>query len=112
MRTHVSKKPRINVVARIELDLSRHCIATEVKRLHNRRISEFLKGSEHREELEAEITLLTRALEELDLPAMRGHHRVLAGGDSVKVVLFGSEDTPLFISVEGYLLNIEGYGKG
>lgn len=99
-------------MARIELDLSRHCIATEVKRLHNRRISEFLKGSEHREELEAEITLLTRALEELDLPAMRGHHRVLAGGDSVKVVLFGSEDTPLFISVEGYLLNIEGYGKG
>jgi len=102
----------MNVVVRIELDLSRHCIATEVKRRHNRRISDYFKGRGDSDAVEAEITLLTRALDELDLPALRGRHRLLAGGEVANVVLSGSEETPLSITLEGEPLDLSGYGKG
>lgn len=101
----------MNVVVRIELDMSRHCIATEVKRCHNRRISDYFKGRGDKGAIEAEITLLTRALDELNLPALRGAHRLLAGGEEARVVLSGSGEGPLTITLEGEPIDLEGYGK-
>jgi len=98
-------------VIQIELNLSRHCIATEVKRLHNRRISDYFKGRGEKGVLETEIYLLARALEELDLPALRGHHPRLAGGESVSVVLSGAEGMPLSLTLEGEPLDLGGYGR-
>jgi hypothetical protein len=99
-------------VTHIELDLSRHCIATEVKRLYNRRLSDFFKGRGDQAAVEADIALLARALDELDLPALRGRHRLLAGGEPVAVILSGSEDTPLCLTLAGDTLDLDRYGKG
>ncbi|WP_300674773.1 hypothetical protein [Desulfoluna sp.] len=95
----------------IELDLSRHCIATEVKRLHNRRVSDYFKGRGEKAALEAEIALLARALSELDLPSLRGFHRLLAGGEAVAVVLSGAEEAPLALTLAGEPLDLEGYRR-
>jgi len=99
-------------VTQIELDVSRHCIASEVKRLHNRRISDYFKGRGDKASLEPEIALLARALEELDLPALRGRHPRLAGGEAVTVLLSGAEDMPLALTVEGESLDLAGFGRG
>ena len=88
-------------VAHIELDLSKHCIATEVKRLHNRRITDYFKKRGTLSLLEDEIALLTRALEDLDLPALRGVNPLLAGGEPVRVVLSGNGDGGLFLTLNG-----------
>ncbi|BCS97451.1 hypothetical protein DSLASN_30830 [Desulfoluna limicola] len=98
-------------VVQIELNLGRHCIATEVKRLHTRRISDYFKGRGNRDIIESEITLLTRALDELDLPALRGAHRLLAGGEVAHVVLSGCGEAPLSITLEGESLDLSGYAK-
>lgn len=99
-------------MTQIELDLSTHCIATEVKRLHNRRISDYFKGRGDKEALEAEISLLARALEELDLPALRGVHRLLAGGEPVAAVLSGAEGAPLSLTLAGDPIDLTGCAKG
>ncbi|VVS92237.1 hypothetical protein [Desulfoluna spongiiphila] len=98
-------------MTQIELDVSRHCIASEVKRLHNRRISNYFKGRGDKDFLEPEIALLARALEELDLPALRGRHPRLAGGEAVAVVLSGGEGMPLALTVEGEPLDLDGFGR-
>ena len=98
-------------MTQIELDVSRHCIASEVKRLHNRRISDYFKGRGDKGVLETEILLLARALEELDLPALRGRHPRLAGGDAVAVVLSGAKEMPLALTVDGESLDLAGYGR-
>lgn len=99
-------------VTQIDLDLSRHCIATEVKRLHNRCLSDYFKGRGEPAVLEAQIALLGRALEELDLPALRGGHPLLAGGSPVTAALSGSDSSPLTLTLEGAPLSLEGYRKG
>lgn len=99
-------------MTQIELDVSRHCIASEVKRLHNRRISDYFKGRGDKESLETQIALLTRALEELDLPALRGKDARLAGGEAVDVVLKGVEGKPLAITVSGEPVDLSGVERG
>ena len=85
----------------IKLDLASHCIQTEMKRQHNRLVSACLKGGGDREFLEGCVELLIRALTELDLPAMRGKTRALAGGDGISVVLFETPEGALQITHNG-----------
>ena len=98
-------------MARIELDLKKHCIATEVKRLHNRRITDYFKKRGVLSLLEDEIALLTRALEELDLPALRGVNPLLAGGVPVSVVLSCNGEGGLALTLNGELVDLDGVGR-
>ena len=96
----------------IELDLGRHCIATEVKRLHNRCISDYFKKRGEMVALEAKIALLTQALDELDLPALRGVYPPLAGGDAVAVVLGYTAQGGIAIRLDGNSLDLSMALKG
>ena len=71
----------------IALDLRRHCIETEIKRLYNRKVSRYFKQAEDREQLEAEIELLKTALETFDFGRLRSEHPPLAGKCDCSVVL-------------------------
>ncbi len=96
----------------ITLDLGRHCIATEVKRLHNRCISDCLKGRGETTVLEARLSLLTRALDELDLPRLRGIYPALSGVDAVTVVLEESDEGALSLRLHGEALDLSTVAKG
>ena len=63
----------------LKLDLSRHCIETEVRRLHERCIRDYFKQPADRSRLEAAIDLLLEALETFDFPALRACHPAMAG---------------------------------
>ncbi len=71
----------------IDLDLSRHCIKTEIKRQYDKFISEYFKTKDP--DLEDKIEFLKEVLENIDLIGLRGRFQELAGnceGD-VQVVL-------------------------
>jgi hypothetical protein len=71
----------------LKLDLTRHCIETEVRRLHERCIRDYFKQPEDRPRLEAAIDLLREALETFDFPALRACHPALAGQTEHRVAL-------------------------
>jgi hypothetical protein len=80
----------------IALDLSRHCIETEVKRLYERSISDYFKaGVEAKPLLERTIAMLHQAIETMDFPRLRAQFPPLAGGTGEKVALSFAGDEPL-----------------
>ena len=58
----------------IQLDLSRHCIATEVKRQYNKTLSDYFNDRGDPSDLEERIEMLTALLRQGDLPALRSRH--------------------------------------
>ncbi len=72
----------------IRLDLSRHCVETEIKRRYHLALGAYFRPGADRAELEARIGLLKQALEEFDFAGLRGRHPDLCGGSPQTVVLF------------------------
>lgn len=74
----------------IRLDLSAHCIETEIRRQYNIRISRYFKAgaSNDKTVLETEIELLLEALENFDFKRLRSGRLSLAGGshDDIRLV--------------------------
>jgi hypothetical protein len=71
----------------IRLDLSRHCVETEIRRLSNRALGAYFRPGTDRPGLEARIALLQRALEVFDFMELRHRHPDLCGGSTQTVVL-------------------------
>jgi len=63
----------------VKLDLSKHCIATEIRRIYSRSISAYLKGGADGERLEKVIEFAKAALESVDFPRLRAEYPLLAG---------------------------------
>jgi hypothetical protein len=65
----------------VQLDLSTHCIETEIKRCYNLKISAYFKaGLNERQRLEPIIDMLRLALETFDFAKLRTRYPALAGG--------------------------------
>lgn len=64
----------------MELDLSRHCIETEIRRRYNQALSQYFGPHANRSRLEEQISLLKAALESFDFPGLRSRYPALAGG--------------------------------
>ncbi|WP_319405855.1 hypothetical protein [uncultured Desulfosarcina sp.] len=73
---------------KIQLDLKRHCIETEMKRRTNAAISAYFKAGSEKIDLENEITLLQQALRAFDFLELRNRWPVLAGGSGTRILLF------------------------
>ena len=71
----------------IQLDLSRHCIETEIRQVYNRSLAAYFESTEGHKVIEEKISLLKQALETLDFGALRGRHPQLAGHSPVRVIL-------------------------
>jgi hypothetical protein len=72
----------------IHLDLRRHCIETEIKKLHDSAVGAYFKAGADKPALEARIELLKLALEAFDFPALRSRYPELCGGSSSAALLF------------------------
>jgi hypothetical protein len=64
----------------IPLDLSKHCIHTEIKRLYSKSIGKCLRGSLEDDGIEERIETLREALEKFDFGVLRTKYRELGGG--------------------------------
>ncbi len=72
----------------IQLDLSTHCIETELKRQYNKSISDYFKaGLKERRSMEPAIDMIRLALETFDFAKLRAGYPALSGGTSHKIIL-------------------------
>jgi hypothetical protein len=86
----------------MKLDLSRHCIETEIRWLYNRSVSRYIKLKKEDPLLEADIELLKAALESLDFPGLRSGYGELAGNQGNHVVeLVASDDGGVIVRIDG-----------
>jgi len=78
------------MVTVIRLDLSAHCVETEIRRQYNIRISCYFKAgaSGDKANLETEIEILLEALENFDFKRLRSRHAFLAGSshDDIRLI--------------------------
>ena len=87
---------------RIPLDLRRHCIETEIRRIYNRSIGEYFKAAQsERPTLERRVELLEQALQRLDFNFLRSTYPPLAGGAASEVTLGAASEGDLFLILDG-----------
>ncbi len=72
---------------KIELDLKRHCIETELKRRNNAAISRYFKADSERPAIEKQIVLLEQALRTFDFQQLRRRWPEFSGGSETAVFL-------------------------
>jgi hypothetical protein len=78
----------------IKLDLSKHCIETEIGRIFNQALSSYFRSTEDRSSLEQIISLTKEALETIDFLALRSDHPALSGQTSDHVALIKIKGRP------------------
>ena len=86
----------------MQLDLSQHCIHTEIKRLYNRCVSRYFKLKTDEPRLAADIEMLKAALEGLDFSRLRSEYVELAGGRADPVVeLEAGDNGKVVVRIDG-----------
>ena len=85
----------------IRLDLSRHCIETEIKKQYNQAIAAYFNANTSEKRiLEATIEMTHRALETLNFSHLRTHYPPLAGGTDRNIIL-SCENEDLTLTISG-----------
>ena len=85
----------------IQLNLTRHCTETEIKRQYNKAVSAYFKAdTETRQRLEPTIEVMRRALETLNFPHLRTRYPPLAGGTDRHIVL-SCRNENITIAIDG-----------
>lgn len=85
----------------IRLDLSRHCIETEIKKQYNQDIAAYFKaGMAEKRRLEATIEVFRSALETMNFSHLRTHYPPLAGGTDRNIIL-SCENEDLTLTIDG-----------
>ena len=74
-------------IMKIKLNLTKHCIETETRRLYNRSLAQYFKPNADKKQLEARIEMLQNALECLDFGRLRSVYPELAGNEKAHVTL-------------------------
>ncbi len=80
---------------RIRLDLSAHCIETELKHLYNTSIAAYFKADEAaKNDIERTIDVVARLLTTVDFPRLRAIYPPLAGRTHLSVALSFGDAPP------------------
>ena len=91
-----------NLAMRINLNLSRHCIETAIRRRYNHCLSRAFKPGTLDKDLECEINLLKTALESLDFSYLRSTWPELAGHGKAMVTLRWDHRYQIVILINGH----------
>jgi hypothetical protein len=77
----------------LKLDLSKHCIETEIKRQHNRAVGDYFRAApSSRRRLEAVIEATRQLLESVDFRTLRSAYPPLSGQSEAHAVLAQEDD--------------------
>ena len=90
----------------IKLDLSKHCIETELKKRYNQSISEYFKIKPPDSRLEHQIENLKEALTSLDFGHLRKQFPPLAGHCDNEVILSFDREHNAHITINGKHIDI------
>jgi len=87
-------------VMNIKLNLEKHCIQTELKRVQSRLISRCLKSEDP--DLDAALTCVQTALDRWDFPELRHAHASLRSGGRAAVFLITSDTGHPILQIDGH----------
>ena len=91
---------------KIQLNLSKHCIQTETKRLYNQSVSEYFKKGSDIQGLEKHIEILKTILEKCDFPRLRSKHPELAGNYTGEASILIDDQSRIVILVSGKAIDL------
>ena len=77
----------VRLMDTVQLDLTSHCIETEIKRIHNHAVSAYFKTAKDKESIEETISLTQNALASIDFAKLRAQYPPLAGNTNLHAVL-------------------------
>lgn len=86
---------------KIKLNLSKHCIQTEAKRLYNQSVSQYFQAAGESRQLEEKIEILKEVLEKCDFPGLRSIYPELAGNYAGKASLTIDSQKRIVILING-----------
>ena len=84
----------------IKLNLSQHCIETEIKLLYNQSVLKYFKAND-KNQLEKQMKILQHALKTLDFKKLRSTYPKLAGQCSDRVELSMNDNNQIIIQING-----------
>ena len=90
---------------KIKLNLTKHCIATELKRQYNRSISMYFKSGGDKERLEKQIRAIKKMLENCDFGRLRSVYPELAGNVEIDIFLVLEKKDRITICCNGSTLD-------
>ena len=85
---------------KIKLNLTRHCIETETKRLYNQSVLKYFKTND-KDQLEKQMKILQHALKTLDFKKLRSTYPELAGHCNEHVELSADEQNQITVLING-----------
>ena len=85
---------------KIKLNLSRHCIETETKRLYNQSVLKCFKADD-KDNIEKQIEILQHALQTLDFGKLRSTYPELTGHCDDHVELTINDKNQIIILING-----------
>jgi hypothetical protein len=85
---------------KIKLNLSRHCIETETKRLYNQSVFKYFKADD-KDHIEKQIEILKHALQTLDFGKLRSAYPELAGRCDDDIELSADDHNQITILING-----------
>ncbi|MCJ8501632.1 hypothetical protein [Desulfatitalea alkaliphila] len=91
----------------LTLDLSGHCIETELKRLYNRALAACLRPGGDITVSENIVELTRQALTRYDFGLLRSRYTALAGHSEVKVTLAAEQGEPV-LRIDGRPVSADG----
>ena len=85
---------------KIKLNLSQHCIETEIKRLYNQSVLKYFKAND-KDRIEKQIEILQHALQTLDFGKLRSTYPELTGHCDDHVELSLNNQNQIIILING-----------
>ena len=85
---------------KIKLNLTRHCIETETKRLYNQSVLKYFKA-DNKGRIEKQIEILQHALQTLDFGKLRSTYPELTGQCDDNIELAADNHNQIFILING-----------
>jgi len=85
---------------KIKLNLSRHCIETETKRLYNQSVLKYFKADD-KDNIEKQIEILQHALKTLDFGKLRSTYPELNGRYDDHVELSVNDQNQIIVRING-----------
>jgi len=90
---------------KIKLNLKKHCVETELKRLYNRSLSQYFKPGSNQEQIEKIIDVIKTVLENSNISNLRSKYPELAGKSEADIVLTTDRQDQVVILINGLEIN-------
>ena len=90
---------------KIKLNLKKHCVETELKRLYNRSLSQYFKPGSNQKQIEKIIDVIKTVLENSNISDLRSKYPELSGNSEANILLTTDRQDQVVISINGLEIN-------